>query len=178
MDFVVIYGPPGVGKLTTAKELSRLTGYKLFDNHASIDVIRRVFDFGDEPFWPMVHRLRFDVIEEAAKRDVSVVFTLAYDHPNDIKYAERVFSVVETHSGQVLLVRLTCEMPVLEQRIQSESRSNKMNSLEIARADMAKRDYFSPISGRDSLSIDNTDLAPEDSARRIIAHYGLEVIPS
>ena len=50
MNLVFIYGPPGVGKLTVAKELAGLTGYKLFHNHLSIDWVLPVFDFGSDPF--------------------------------------------------------------------------------------------------------------------------------
>jgi hypothetical protein len=66
-------------------------------------------------------------------------------------------------------------MQVLEQRVQSESRANKMNSWDTAREDMARHDYFTPIPNRDSLRIDNTHLAPDVVARRIAAHYGLPI---
>jgi shikimate kinase len=33
MNFIVIFGPPAVGKMTVGQELARLTGYKLFHNH-------------------------------------------------------------------------------------------------------------------------------------------------
>jgi shikimate kinase len=47
MPIVFIYGPPAAGKLTVAKELSAVTGYKLFDNHVTIDwgeAVLRVWD--------------------------------------------------------------------------------------------------------------------------------------
>ena len=46
MKLVFIYGPPAVGKLTVATELVKLTGFKLFDNHVSIDFVKSVFEFG------------------------------------------------------------------------------------------------------------------------------------
>ena len=33
MKHLFLYGAPAVGKLTVAKELADLTGYKLFHNH-------------------------------------------------------------------------------------------------------------------------------------------------
>jgi shikimate kinase len=173
MDLVFLYGPPGVGKLTVAKELARLTGYRLFDNHASIDVIRRVFDFSDEPFWPLVRRLRFDVLQEAVRHDVSLISTGAYAYGKDTETFEKALGIVEGRGGRACLVHLICSMAVLEERVQSEGRVNKMNLLETARADMAMNDYFTPMPGRDSLCIDNTDMAPAEVARRIVEHYRL-----
>lgn len=98
MTFVFIYGPPGVGKLTVAKDLARRTGFKLFDNHASIDVVRRVFDFPDPAFWPLVTRLRLDVFGAAAEHGVDVITTGAYVYPDDTGVVERMLAAVEKHA--------------------------------------------------------------------------------
>lgn len=64
-------------------------------------------------------------------------------------------------------------MDVLEARIRSGCRADKMNSLETARADMAQQDYFTPIPNRQSLRIDNSELSPDAVAVQIAAHYAL-----
>ncbi|HIJ11483.1 TPA: hypothetical protein HA278_05490, partial [Candidatus Woesearchaeota archaeon] len=46
MIFVLIYGPMAVGKLTVAKELVKLTGYKLFHNHLTVDLVGSIFEWG------------------------------------------------------------------------------------------------------------------------------------
>ena len=167
MNFVFLYGPPGVGKLTVARELAGLTGYRLFDNHVSIDAVRRVFDFADEPFWPLVLGFRFDVYEAAAKHGVDLITTGAYVYPKDNELAEQMFSRVESHGGNVRLVHLTCRLEVLAERVRSEGRGgSKQTALD-------DNDYFTPIPNRESLRIDNSDLAPQDTARRIAAHYRL-----
>jgi shikimate kinase len=173
MNLVLLYGPPGVGKLTVARELVKLTGFKLFDNHVSIDAVRHVFDFGDPPFWPLNTRFRLDVYEAAAKYGTDLITTLAYVYPDDTDFVESILESVERHGGRVALVHLTCRLPVLERRIASESRrlTSKVKSVEVARTDMERRDYFTPIPGRESLRIDNTELPPTAAAQQIAVHY-------
>ena len=84
-----------------------------------------------------------------------------------------MFSLVERHGGEVLLVHLTCRPEILEGRIPSAGRANKMHSLEVARDEMAGKDYFTPIPERHSLQIDNSELAPDIVAREIAAHFAL-----
>ena len=50
MKLIFIFGMPASGKLTVAKELSRLTGYKVFHNHLAVDLLLSVFEFDSRPF--------------------------------------------------------------------------------------------------------------------------------
>ncbi len=59
MKLVFIYGPPAVGKLTVATELVKLTGFKLFDNHVSIDFVKSVFEFGTRRYWKLIEKYLF-----------------------------------------------------------------------------------------------------------------------
>jgi hypothetical protein len=47
---VFIYGAPAVGKLTTAREVAGLTGFRLFHNHVAFDFAKSLFDFPSPPF--------------------------------------------------------------------------------------------------------------------------------
>jgi hypothetical protein len=175
MNLVFIYGPPGVGKLSAARELSRLTGHRLFDNHVSIRCARAVFDFGTPPFWNAVGKIRAAVFEEAAAAGVSLVFTYVYSHPNDAPHVERFCGLFEAHGGRALLVRLFCAREELERRLTRSERAaaGKLASLEVLRELTERLDIFSPVAGRESLEIDNTGVAPEEVARLIVGHYHL-----
>ena len=175
MDLVFIYGPPGVGKLSVARELARLTGYKLFDNHVSIRCADSVFEFGTEPFWRIVGAVRDAVFAEAAANGVSLVTTFVYSHPQDIPNFERRCGAFEARGGRALLVRLTCDRDELERRLTRPGRAEagKLASLEMFRELLGRHDLFSPFPGRESLEIENTALAPAEVAGLIASHYHL-----
>ncbi|MDT7689210.1 MAG: hypothetical protein QOE46_1969 [Acidobacteriota bacterium] len=179
MNLVFIYGPPGVGKLTVARELARETGYKVFHNHVSIDCAESVFDFGTRPFGNAVGKIRMAVFEEAARAGVSLVFTFVYACPEDTPFVERVCETVESEGGRVLLVQLICAPEELERRLPHPERARvgKMASLDMLREVTSRYDIFSRVPERESLSIDNTDVQPAEAARLIISHYRLKRAP-
>ena len=175
MDLIFIYGPPGVGKLTVARELAHATAFKVFHNHVSIDCAETVFDFGTRPFGRVVGKIRMAVFEDAAREGVSLIFTFVYACPADTPFVERVCAGVEGRGGRVCLVRLVCDREVLERRLPHPERARvgKMASLEMLREVAGRYDIFSPVPGRDSLSVDNTALAPAEVAELIVRHYHL-----
>jgi tRNA uridine 5-carbamoylmethylation protein Kti12 len=50
MQLIFLHGLPGVGKLTVARELAKLTGFNVFHNHLAVDLVESIFAFGSQPF--------------------------------------------------------------------------------------------------------------------------------
>jgi tRNA uridine 5-carbamoylmethylation protein Kti12 len=175
MDLIYIYGPPGVGKFTVATELAKITGYRLFHNQLSIEFVKSVFDFGTEPFNRLVLRYRAEIIEEAAKQDVSVIFTSAYVKGLSDPIIKDIVKRVERHGGRVCFVQLFCKREELFRRVSSRSRMRfyKIRSVKFMKELLGKYNHFSRITFRRSLSIDNTRLGPADAAEKIARHYRL-----
>ena len=175
MRLVFIYGPPGVGKLTVANELARLTSYKVFHNHLSINCVRPVFDFGTPSMPKLVTQIRLAVLEEAAREDIDIIFTFVYAHPEDAAFVEKTCNLIERFNGSVSPVRLTCDMKVLEQRVGSVERKSlgKLTTVEPVYQLMERHDLLSPAPGQKSLTIDNTMLAPAEVAQRVVDYFRL-----
>lgn len=175
MKLVVLYGPPAVGKLTVAQEVSRLTGFKLFHNHLSWNVVTSVFEWRSEPFNRALLEIRQLMFREAAQADIDLLFTFVYS-ASRADVAQSYFASVEDHGGTVCLVRLTAPRTVLEQHVVNDSRREvgKMATVEELHRYFEKvTDVDQPIPGRPSLELDTAVLEPEEAARAVVAHYQL-----
>jgi hypothetical protein len=175
MKLIFIYGPPAVGKLTVATELAKITSSAVFDDHPAINSLQPVFGGRPTSMDKVVEDIRLAVIEEAARSDVDLIFTFVYAHPEDIPYVDRISEAVERHGGKVCFVQLKCSRAAQEARVTHPGRApfKSVDSIEIVREWNARYELLTPIPGRDSLSIDNTDLAPALVAQKIAQHYQL-----
>jgi len=176
VTLVVIYGAPGVGKLTTAKALAALTGFKVFHNHLAFDLAKAVFDFPTPPFQRLAEAIRLATIEAAARENVSgLVFTFGYVTPEDDGFVARTIQIVEGHGGAVAFVRLYCDTAAHEERVLAADRRRfgKITSVETLRGALARWNFSVPVRVRETLEIDNSSLEAEAVARRIALHYGL-----
>ena len=89
MHFLVLFGPPAVGKMTVGDEITKLTGIPVFHNHLSIDPILRFFPFGSPPFARLVNSFRRNLMEEVANSDLpGLIFTFVwgFSHNGDKEF--------------------------------------------------------------------------------------------
>ncbi|HEV8616502.1 MAG TPA: shikimate kinase [Methylomirabilota bacterium] len=178
MKLIVIYGAPGVGKLTTATAVSTLTGLRLFHNHLSFNLANAVFEFPTPPFLALMETVRLATFEAAAReRLAALVFTFVYAAPDDDGFVQRMIEAVEGLGGELGFVRLSCDAATNEARVVAPDRARlgKLTDVAVLRREMARWNVTSPIPFRASLEIDNSKLDAHEVARRIAAHFALPI---
>jgi hypothetical protein len=133
MNLIFIHGAPAVGKLTIARELANLTGYRLFHNHLTVDLVTSVFEFGSAPFVLLREQIWLSVFQEAVRNNLSLIFTFNPERTVRERFIQDAIDIVEAGNGKIIFIELTCSADELERRLQSPSRSQfgKLNSLEL-----------------------------------------------
>ncbi len=175
MKLVFIYGPPAAGKLTVAEELAKLTKFKVFHNHHTVDLLTEFFEFDNPEFSRLSDSFRLEIMEALAKSNVNAVFTFVYARGSDDKFIHKAIARIRKHNGNVLFVQLVPERSKIFERITKASRRNykKIKTIKALKKIMKKYELFKKIPFVESLSIDNSNLSAKKVALQIKRHFKL-----
>lgn len=167
-ELVFLYGPPAAGKLTVATALASKTGYKLFHNHSSFDMLCEILPPFTPPFSKLMARIRLDVFETALGADVNLITTMVYAKPHDDSFMNDVREVCDRVDAHLTLVQLLADTTELERRVEEQSRASyrKVRDVDKLRGILTKWNCFDRVT-EDDLSIDTTSTPPDVSAHVI-----------
>jgi shikimate kinase len=173
VQLIFLYGPPAVGKLTIAKELSRLTGIPLVDNHSMVDPIAKVLGWGHPEQKRLADEVRLQLFKAAAASDKSLITTFGGGGVTYDKFIQATLKTVTDAGGQVVFVHLVAPENILLKRVGSLSRKDKftMTDEAILREKFATTpDIFTAALVADHLEIDTSLHTAEESAEIIVEH--------
>ena len=176
MKLIFLHGWPGVGKLTVARELAQLTGFPVFHNHLTVDLLEPVFAFGSPPFVELRERIWLAVFARAAEERLpGLIFTFVFERTVREQFPAETIATIEARGGEVLFVELRCQQDELERRLVNPERArySKLRSLETLRELSAAGVFVSPALPRANLIIDNTSLSQQETAQEITRRLGL-----
>ncbi len=173
---IVLYGPPGVGKLTVAKELSKKTKFKIFHNHLVSDLLSNFFDFGTEEFAEKFSYLWTYLFKEILKnKDEGLIITLVYglqtlEGKNDKDFFLKIKNKGEKNESEVFFVKLECSEEEIKKRIVSKSRKKykKLTSPFALEKIRKKYNIDNKVPFLESIVIDTTKMNPSQVAKKIL----------
>ena len=166
MKFIFLHGPPAVGKLTIARELAALTGWRLFHNHLTVDLVLSVYDFGTPGFIALREQIWLAVIRRAlADRLPGLIFTFNPENTVPQRFIDELFAEITSSGGEVIPIELTASEAEIERRLASDSRKHyrKLVDLELYRSLRAAGTFSTPTIPGTVLRID-TGIAPVSPA--------------
>jgi len=174
MKLFFLYGLPGTGKLTIARELAELTGIKLFHNHLTVDLLLSVFEFGSAPFVELRERIWLSVFEEAAALP-AMIFTFNPENSVRQSFIQKTVETIESRRGEVFFVEVVCDPAELDRRMDTPERRNhkKLVSLELFRKLQTEGVFDSPKMPRPHLTLNSTRTSPHENAQMIAARFSL-----
>lgn len=180
MKLIFLYGQPATGKLTVAKELAALTGYKLFHNHLAVDLLLSVFDFGSEPFVQLREEIWLSVFASACETGIpGLIFTFAPETTVRSEFIPNALATIQRHHGEIIFVELTCPLDEVKRRIASESRARyqKLTDLTLFEQLHAAGVFSSKHMPAPTLSIDTSLHSPTELAAIVARELKLQGPP-
>lgn len=183
--FLLIIGPPAVGKMTVGQEICRLTNFRLFHNHESIETALNLFSYGSKDFNKInrgIRKLVFDTVRESELIQ-GFIFTLvcAYNMKEDIDEVNSIINQFEASGWIPCIAELYSPLDI---RLKRNHTSNRINTKESKR-DLEASDKrllissekYITYSGKNVfdtenfVSIDNSKLSAEETAIQIIESF-------
>ena len=184
-NLIVVCGPQAVGKMTVAESLRDKLRYNMMMNHDSIELSDRIFGFATPAQKEFNALIREKAFELAVKHNVDLIFTYvcAFDMQEERDYLTQLKDLFEQSGGRFYFVELSAgletrlarnETPHRMERKASKrdvawSRANLLHDAEHHRLNSAEGEFWF----ENHLKIDNTDLAPEQVADRVISTFHL-----
>lgn len=175
-SLIFLYGLPGVGKLTVAKELSKKTKFPIYHNHLTSDLVYSVFERGELGSL-LKQKIRNIVINEWAKNEnTSLITTLIYKKGDNEEYFEEMSNSAKKYGVDIYYFHLICSLESLKQRIISPDRElyGKIVDWRDAEKKMKGCNMTEDLPYANNYSIDTTNLSPQETAMEIIKVLELE----
>ncbi|MDJ0332639.1 AAA family ATPase [Planococcus sp. S3-L1] len=179
MNFVLIFGPQAVGKMTVGQELAKVTGLKLFHNHMTIELLEPLFNFSPD-MWRLSTLFRTEIFKTIAKSDSEgLIFTYvwAFNEQEDWDFVDDICEIFKSNGADVYFVELEADIDTRLQRNNSPNRlDNKPTKRNVEWSENELKESMKThrlnstegeIRNENYIKINNSNLSASDVARMI-----------
>ena len=169
MKLLLLFGDAAVGKMTVGQELCKITDFRLFHNHMTIEPVLEIFGEFNEP---VIRKFREIVFEEFAKSDkYGLIFTFMWAF--DCKEDWEVYYVELFAPQEVRLKRNATENRLKNKPSKRDINfSNKLLIYDDNNHRMVSNDGEIPF--ENYIKIDNTNLSAKETAKIIKNRFNFE----
>ncbi len=181
MKLLFLFGEAAVGKMTVGQELCKITDFRLFHNHMTIEPVLEVFGTLNRT---VVDRCRWVFFEEFAKSDnYGMIFSFmwAFDDPHDWAYVEHIKEIFRPYGTEFYYAELVAPESVRLERNKTENRLHHKASkrdIEASTQRILRESAVHRFVSKEGeipfdnyIRIDNTELSAEETARIIKKHF-------
>lgn len=172
MKLLFLHGPAAVGKLTIAREVAARTGWRLFDNHLTVDLALALYDFGTPGFVALREEIWLRVFRRAlADKLPGLIFTFNPENSVPQRFIDELFAEFAAAGAEIIPVELTADEAEIERRLGAASRhqKRKLTDLALYRQLREAGVFRTPVIPPSRLSLDTSRLSPSQAADRIAA---------
>lgn len=158
-EHIFILGPPASGKLSVALDISKSTGFQVFDNAKTVDIATLLYSFGTENYRRYRDTLRFQFYNELLTSDKKgIISTYCYSGPENIDYLYSVDRLLRRNEISTYFVYLIASESVLFKRVTNESRKakNTFHDIETLKCWLKNNPMWNEINISEALTV-NTD---------------------
>lgn len=185
--FVIIIGPHAVGKMTVGQELAKITGLRLFHNHMSIELARKLFPNEQEEFRSLIRATRQHVFDLFATHNLpGLIFTYmcAFDQQEELDYLMGLIELFKSNGAKCCVVELCADFDIRLIRNRSENRllhKESKRDLDWSEAEMRSTSEKFRLNSYDGeelpfenyMKLDNTNVAPDEVAKMIRTRFAI-----
>ena len=177
MKLLFLFGDGAVGKMTVGQELCKITDFRLFHNHMTIEPVLDVFGYFSGQ---TIKKIRDIIFEDFASSDnCGMVFTFmfAFDSPYDWECLEETKKIFEPYNTEFYYAELVAPLEIRLERNKTENRlKNKPSKRDIENSERRiirddEKHRFVSLEGEipfeNYIKIDNSNLSAEETAKII-----------
>lgn len=174
MRIVIVYGPPGVGKLTVANELAKRIGARVFHNHMVINLVEPIVTRKHPGFTPFVYDLQRQILVaamEARQTDLILTFAFSRDEREAVEFMDAIRDAGSRLGVEIHFVYLNCAHEQHVARLIDPKRKELGKLVDVERLESMAREYdlLHPYDGAKGMVLDTTDMTAAEAADVIVA---------
>lgn len=186
MNFIIIFGPLAVGKMTVGQELEKITDLKLFHNHMTIEMILPYFAMESASFKKLVDLFRIQMFKEVAKSGMpGLIFTYAWqlDSKKDCDFINTSVKIFKQQGANVCYVELEASV---EERLKRNKSANRLKykpskkAIKASEKELLDTDHKHILNSTENdfkdknhLKINNMNLSADVVAKMICERFSL-----